>query len=192
VTRSGNGIPRTSVRRLQYHTAARDRILDRAHDEALAQFSGARVAQRDDFRKIVTGVDMQQRKREASGPEGFLREAQQHQRILAAGEEQGRVRALACDFAQDVDRLRFQPQEMMRIGRRLRVDRFGGAHDRFVECCVGHAVVNSGCPALRTKATRRRCSPHSLCSGSSHHQRPARRSWPGSTARVHGAQPMLR
>ena len=40
-------------------------------------------------------------------------------------------------------------------------------------------------------ATGRRCSPHSLCSGFSHHQRPARTSSPGATARVHGAQPML-
>lgn len=36
------------------------------------------------------------------------------------------------------------------------------------------------------------CRPHSLASGSSsHHQRPARRSSPGSTARVQGRQPML-
>src|SRR5437867_4262721 len=35
------------------------------------------------------------------------------------------------------------------------------------------------------------CSPHSLYSGFSHHQRPARMSSPGLMARVHGAQPML-
>ena len=39
--------------------------------------------------------------------------------------------------------------------------------------------------------TAQRCSPHSLCSGFSHHQRPARMSSPGSTARVQAAQPML-
>jgi hypothetical protein len=35
------------------------------------------------------------------------------------------------------------------------------------------------------------CSPHSLVSEFSHHQRPARGSSPGFTARVQGAQPML-
>ena len=56
-------------------------------------------------------------------------------------------------------------------------------------------------PPLRRPRPRRRrsrgscaarsCSPHSRCSGSSHHQRPARQSSPSATARVHGAQPML-
>ncbi len=35
------------------------------------------------------------------------------------------------------------------------------------------------------------CRPHSLDSGDSHHQRPARTSSPGAMARVQGAQPML-
>jgi len=36
--------------------------------------------------------------------ESLLGQAQQHDRILAAGEEQHRVRALARDLAQDEDR----------------------------------------------------------------------------------------
>jgi len=35
------------------------------------------------------------------------------------------------------------------------------------------------------------CNPHSLLSGNSHHQRPARISSPGSMARVQGWQPIL-
>ena len=41
-------------------------------------------------------------------------------------------------------------------------------------------------------APQRRWRPHSLCSGSSHHQRPERGCSPGATARVQGAQPMER
>mmetsp|Transcript_10359 Transcript_10359/g.18002 ORF Transcript_10359/g.18002 Transcript_10359/m.18002 type:complete len:245 (-) Transcript_10359:558-1292(-) len=34
------------------------------------------------------------------------------------------------------------------------------------------------------------CNPHSLACASSHHQRPSRSAWLGSTALVHGSQPM--
>ncbi len=63
-------------------------------------------------------IDMQQREGKRPRPERLFREAQEHQRILAAGEEQGGIAALAGDFAQDVDRLGFEPAEMMDIGRR--------------------------------------------------------------------------
>ena len=69
----------------------RDRVLDRAHDQPLAQLGRARVAKRDHFGEVVAGVDVQQREREAPGAERLLREAQQHERILAAREEQGGV-----------------------------------------------------------------------------------------------------
>ena len=55
----------------------------------------------------------------------------------------------------------------------------------------GHASERTRSASRTGIATGRRCSPHSLCSGCSHHQRPARTSSPGATARVHGAQPML-
>ena len=44
----------------------------------------------------------------------LLGEAQQHERILAAGEQQRRVRALAGDLAQDVDRFGLEPVEVVR------------------------------------------------------------------------------
>ena len=79
------------------------------------------IAKGDDLRKIVSGIDVQQRKGKRTGAECLFRQAQQHQGILAAGEEQGRVAALPRNFAQDVNRLRFEPAEMIGIGRaRLR------------------------------------------------------------------------
>jgi hypothetical protein len=175
---------------LEHDTAACDRVFHRAHDQALAQLRGASIAKRDHFREVVAGVDVQQRKRKAARAKRLFREAQEHQRILAAGEEQGRMGALARDLAQDVDRFRFEPGEVMRIRRR---DRLGPAQRNAGQRRVDHGVVTAcDCAARRTNATGRRCSPHSLCSGFSHHQRPARTSSPGSTARVHGAQPMLR
>jgi len=56
---------------------------------------------------------------------------------------------------------------------------------RGFELCGGH-----GCSFV-VRARGLRWSPHSLCSGRSHHQRPARMSSPGWTGRVQGAQPML-
>ncbi len=55
---------------------------------------------------------MHQREGELARAEGLFSQTEQTDRILAAGEEQGRVRALACDFAHDVDGFCFQPIEM--------------------------------------------------------------------------------
>ena len=126
-------------------------------------------------------------KREAARPERLFSEAQQHQGILAAREEQGRVTALARNFAQDMDRLGFEPAEVMRIsGRRFQSVAYRG----FEEGDITHDTASS-VSTRTTTSSGRRCNPHSLCSGCSHHQRPARRSSPGSIARVHGAQPIL-
>ena len=60
-----------------------------------------------------------------------------------------------------------------------------------------HSLVRShplGAHLIAGDRSRRQpftCSPHSLDSGDSHHQRPARTSSPGAMARVQGAQPML-
>src|SRR5580700_2994345 len=45
--------------------------------------------------------------------------------------------------------------------------------------------------ARRTFPSAAKWMPHSFLASCSHHQRPARSSSPGSTARVQGAQPML-
>ena len=172
----------------EQHAPARDRILDRAHYQPLAQLCRAPIAKRDHFRKIVPCVDVQQWEWKRPGAESLFREAQEHQRILAAGEEEGGVAALAGDFAQDMDRLGFEPAEMMDIGRRrpdVAVD-----NRRLEEGGVRHDGTLTGSTRTATSSGRR-CRPHSRCSGCSHHQRPPRMSSPGSTARVHGAQPML-
>jgi len=83
--------------------ASTDRLFHRAHDQALAELGRPPVAELDHFREVMPGVDVQQRERKAPGPERLLGQAQQADRILAAGEEQHRVLALAGDLAQDVD-----------------------------------------------------------------------------------------
>ncbi len=97
---------------LEDDRAAGHRVLDRAHDQALAQFGGALVAEGDDFLVVVAGVDVQQREGELAGAEGLFGEAQHADRVLAAGEEQHRVGALAGHLAHDVDGLGFEPVEV--------------------------------------------------------------------------------
>jgi hypothetical protein len=115
----------------------------------------------------VAGVDVQQREREAAGTERLLGEAQQHERVLAAREQQRGVRALPGDLAQDVDRLGFEPVEVGEPRERARRRALGangglGAH--------GDASAR----AATLTAIGRRCSPHSRVSALSHHQRPER------------------
>ena len=113
------------------------------------------------------------------------REAQEHDRVLAAGEEQHRVGAFARYLAQDVDCLGFQPVEMASRGQRLHerpLARFeDSVHQAFSFGKTGARVSRPSGPT---------CRPHSFDSGVSHHQRPARTSSPATTGRLHGAQPM--
>lgn len=95
------------VGRLEHHRATAHRILDRAHDQPLAHLGRAPVAVFDDLGVVVAGIDVQQGKRKTAGTEGFFGQAQQADRT-AAREEQGRVAALAGDFAQDVDGFRLE------------------------------------------------------------------------------------
>ena len=92
-----------------------DRVFDRADDQALAQFGHARVAEGDHFVEVVAGVDVHQREREFTGPEGLFGQAQQHHRVLAAREQQGRVGAFGRHFAHDVDRFGFERVEVARV-----------------------------------------------------------------------------
>src|SRR6266853_1843777 len=66
------------------HRSAAHRILERAHDDPLAELRCTRVAERDYLREIMPGVDVHERKWKLRGAEGFLGQAQQHDRILAA------------------------------------------------------------------------------------------------------------
>ena len=75
-----------------------------------------RVAELEHLGKVVAGVDVQQREAEALRPERLLRQPQQDAAVLAAGEQQRRLGALRRDLAQDVDRLRLEPLEMIEAG----------------------------------------------------------------------------
>ena len=99
----------------QAHRALLDRVLDRADDQALAQFGHARVAEGDHFVEVVAGVDVHQREGEFTGTERLFGQAQQHHRVLAAREQQGGIAALGRHFAQDVDRFRFERVEVARV-----------------------------------------------------------------------------
>ena len=50
-------------------------FLDRADDQALAQFGHALVAEGDHFGEVMAGVDVHQREREFAGTESLLRDA---------------------------------------------------------------------------------------------------------------------
>ena len=67
----------------------------------------------DDLREVVAGVDVHHREREVARPERLAREVQQHDRVLAAGEQQHRLRELGRHLADDVDRLGFELVEMI-------------------------------------------------------------------------------
>ena len=101
----------------QLHAPGADRIAHASHDEALAELGRPRVAKRDHLGEIVLGVDVQQRERKAIGPERLLGDAQHHDGILAAREEQRRIRGLAHHLAHDVDRFALEPVEVRQQNR---------------------------------------------------------------------------
>ena len=99
------------------HAPRVDRLLDRGDEQPLAELGDPPVAELDDLREVVPGVDVQQREREAPGPERLLGQPQQHDRVLAAGEQQRRPLALRGDLAHDVDRLGLEVVEMAQTCR---------------------------------------------------------------------------
>jgi hypothetical protein len=135
----------------------------------------ALVAKVGHFGEVVAGVDHQQRVGDAPDAEGLLGAFQQHQRILAAREQQGRALEGAGHFAQDEDGLLLQRVEVLvaQLGQQA------GSVRAFMRWLP------------RVGAAAATCRPHSLAASSSHHQRPARKSSPRLMARVQGAQPML-
>ena len=133
-----------------------------AEDHVQLPLPGQAVAVLDHLRDLVLRVDVHQRQRHVP-EEGLAGQPQQHRAVLADRPEHHELLELAIRLAQDVDALGFEFVEMI--------------HYAFLR------------PTILPSLT---CRPHSLCSGFSHHQRPARMSSPGFTARVQGAQPMLR
>src|SRR5690606_37802196 len=106
-----------------------DRVFDMTDDQTCAEFCNALVTELNDFVEIVAGIDVYQRERKFSWTECFFRDTQQHDRILAAGEQQSRVSALGCDFPHDVDGFRFEPIEMSAAGRIQKIFIDNSVHD---------------------------------------------------------------
>ena len=166
----------------QHHAATLDRILDAAHDQSLAQLGGARVTEIDHLAEVVAGVDMHQRKRKTARAKGLFGQAQQHDRILAAREQQHRPFALGGDLAQDEDGFRFQPVQVAALNH--------GRHWVFPESWFSNSWPASVADGRDGDDPVARMQAAFLESEDSHHQRPARRSSPGRKARVQGSQPM--
>src|SRR6185503_6447649 len=68
-------VARRVVTRLLFHPSEVARGLDGRDDEPLAELFDAPVAERERFREVVAGVDVDDREREAAGTERLLGEA---------------------------------------------------------------------------------------------------------------------
>ena len=82
-----------------------DVVLHGCDDQPLADLRHPPIAKLEDLGKVVTGVDVHDREGEATGPERFLSQAQQHDRVLAAAEEQHRPFEFSGHLAHDEDGL---------------------------------------------------------------------------------------
>src|SRR5438105_5259562 len=90
-----------------------NRLFVGVDDEAGADALGHLVPERDHFLELVRGVDVQERKRDRSGVERFLREAQHARRVLADGIEHHRALELGHDLAEDLDAFGLEGAQMI-------------------------------------------------------------------------------
>ena len=100
-----HGLQPVARRPVLERPAGVDRVLHARHDQLLAQLGDAAVAELEHLGEVVAGVDVQDRAGELRRPEGLLGQAQQHDRVLAAAEQQHRPLELRRDLAHDEDRL---------------------------------------------------------------------------------------
>ena len=100
------------VARLLAHLPCVNRFLNAAHYQARAESRHQLVAVGDGLGKVVAGVDVQKRKRDAGRIEGLARQMRHHYRVFAAREEDDRPLELLGHLAQDVDGLGLQLVEM--------------------------------------------------------------------------------
>src|SRR4029077_16009734 len=82
-----------------------DRLLDARDHKALAELGDTPVAELDHLGEVVARVHVHHRETETRAAERPLGKPQQHDRVLAAREEQHRALSLGGDLAHDVDRL---------------------------------------------------------------------------------------
>ncbi len=96
------------------HAAGVDGFLNGADDELGAEQAYELIAVMHGLIEIVSGIDVDERKRRACWPECFFREPSHDDGVLAAGEEQGGVLELRGGFPQDEDGLGF---ELVEVGK---------------------------------------------------------------------------
>ena len=101
-----------------------DRLLHGGDDQPLAQLVHAPVAELDHLGEVVPRVHVHDRERQRAGAERLLRQPQQHDRVLAAGEQQHGPLELGGDLAHDVDRLGLERAQLRHRGGAVAV---GGA-----------------------------------------------------------------
>ena len=94
------------------HPAVIDGFLHRRHDQADAELGDTAVTEVEDLGEVVPGVHVHDRKRDARGREGPLRQGEHDDRVLAAGEQQHRPLELGGDLAHHVNRLGLKNVEL--------------------------------------------------------------------------------
>jgi hypothetical protein len=90
-----------------------DRLLDLGDDQPLADLLDTAIAVLQHLGEVMARVDVQHGEREAPRPERLLGQPQQHDRVLAAGEQQHRALELGGDLAKDVDRLGLERMQVI-------------------------------------------------------------------------------
>ena len=160
-------VPRCARAGLLDDPALVDRLLHGRDEQRLAQLGDAAVAVLDHLGEVVARVDVHHRERKLARPERLLGEAQEHDRVLAAGEEEHRPLELGGELAHDVNRLRLELVEVREVDRRLH--QLGGVGST-------EPPQRAEVPALPAPE-RESCRPHSARSVPA--QRPSRPA-PGS------------
>ena len=87
----------------QPHGATLHGVFHAAHNQLGLQLFGARVAEIGHFMEVVAGVDHQERVGNAAHAECFFGAFEHHQRVFAAGKQQGGPLKGGSHLAQDED-----------------------------------------------------------------------------------------
>ena len=110
------------------------------------------IAELDHLGEVVPGVDVQQREGDLARGEGLLGEADEHDRVLAAAEEQGGLLTLGGDLAHDVDGLGLERAQVRE--RRLRYGGHGSV--LAIRGIFRRAVRTRSCPGPAQRPSRPR------------------------------------
>ena len=98
------------------HAALVDRLLHGADEQRQADLRHQPVAELDHLGEVVARVHVQQRERHLARRERLLREPHEHDRVLAAAEQQRGALTLGRDLADDVDGLGLEGSQVRQRG----------------------------------------------------------------------------